>query len=343
MKKILLYSLVLMSLFSACKNNDVEFPNYDYSTVYFAYQSPVRTLVMGEDDFFDTTLDNEHKCKIMATIGGVYENKKKVTIDYIVDEGLCNNLYFKLNDNSASNQVKVMPKNYYSLSNDVITLDKTMMGGVEVSLTDAFFEDPETKENTYVIPLRMVDVANADSILLGRTDFDNPIWTNTQQWSVQPKNYILYCIKYINKYDAKYIRRGTDKIIENGVEYDVNRITDYIEDGEICNVNTSTLNKALFPLKIRTENSGELNCELILTFDENDECTITTETPGYIVEGNGRFVIDGDKNSWGNKDRNALFLNYTVKYENVQCVTEDILVVQTRNVKSEEFSFEYRE
>ena len=36
---------------------------------------PVRTLVMGEDEY-DTALDNAHKCKINATMGGVYANKK---------------------------------------------------------------------------------------------------------------------------------------------------------------------------------------------------------------------------------------------------------------------------
>ena len=59
---------------NSCHNQEVEFPDYDYSAVYFAYQTPVRTIVLGED-IYDTSLDNQHKLKIYAAMGGVYENK----------------------------------------------------------------------------------------------------------------------------------------------------------------------------------------------------------------------------------------------------------------------------
>ena len=39
-----------------CKNDDWSFPDYDHSAVYFAYQYPVRTIVLGEDNNFDTSL-----------------------------------------------------------------------------------------------------------------------------------------------------------------------------------------------------------------------------------------------------------------------------------------------
>jgi hypothetical protein len=54
---------VLSVLTMSCENADVEFPDYDKTTVYFAYQYPVRTIVLGED-IYNTTLDNEHKCEI---------------------------------------------------------------------------------------------------------------------------------------------------------------------------------------------------------------------------------------------------------------------------------------
>ena len=86
--------MVVLAVFAACENKDWEFPDFDYTTVYFAYQSPVRTLVLGKDNVFDNSLDNEHKCLIMATMGGVYENKKDITIDVVVDNSLCENLKF---------------------------------------------------------------------------------------------------------------------------------------------------------------------------------------------------------------------------------------------------------
>src|SRR6476620_5998623 len=93
MKRTLFISFVLFTLLTAC-NKDQAFPDYKYTTVYFAYQSPVRTLVLGED-IYDNTLDNQHKCKIMATMGGVYENKKDITLSVVVDTALTRRLKFE--------------------------------------------------------------------------------------------------------------------------------------------------------------------------------------------------------------------------------------------------------
>ena len=57
---------------TSCKNGSADFPDYEGgTTVYFAYQSPVRTIVLGDDEY-DTTLDKQHKCLIKATFGGSY-------------------------------------------------------------------------------------------------------------------------------------------------------------------------------------------------------------------------------------------------------------------------------
>ena len=218
MKKANLYSILLMAgivaaSISSCKNGDAEFPNYDHSAVYFAHQTPVRTLVMGEDTY-DTSLDNAHKCKIYATMGGAYSGSGSTVIDIMVDNELCDNLYF-----DSVTSVRPMPANYYTLSSEQITLNEfeNLMGAVEVTFSDAFFEDPASIENTYVIPLRMVNVVNADSILSGVPRTPNAAWTNSAMWDTAPKNYVLYCVKYINKWHATYLRRGIDQITENGV------------------------------------------------------------------------------------------------------------------------------
>ena len=82
-------------LFTACENGDRDFPDFKYSAVYFAYQSPIRTITLGEDPSVDNSLDNEHKCQIMATIAGVYENKKNVEIGIRVDNSLCDGYTFE--------------------------------------------------------------------------------------------------------------------------------------------------------------------------------------------------------------------------------------------------------
>ena len=64
MKKKLIYlsSVLAAMLFTACSNGDWEFPNNDHTAVYFAYQSPIRTITLGEENpnVTDNTLDNLH-------------------------------------------------------------------------------------------------------------------------------------------------------------------------------------------------------------------------------------------------------------------------------------------
>ena len=56
-------------LVMSCKNGDAEFPNYNRYLSILLLVLRFHYLVMGEDTY-DTTLDNEHKCQIYATMGG---------------------------------------------------------------------------------------------------------------------------------------------------------------------------------------------------------------------------------------------------------------------------------
>ena len=90
----------------------------------------------------------------------------------------------------------------YTLSSDQITIPQGQISaGVEVQLTDAFFADPKAIETTYVIPLVMSNVHNADSILSG--SFSGKSCSLQQvRLNVLPKDYILYAVKYINPWDT---------------------------------------------------------------------------------------------------------------------------------------------
>ena len=86
MKKFI-YGAVLGALsltYTSCYNSDRDFPDYeDGTTAYFAYQYPVRTLILG-NDIYDNTLDNAHKCQIWSTMGGAYGGRDAV-VDIAVD------------------------------------------------------------------------------------------------------------------------------------------------------------------------------------------------------------------------------------------------------------------
>lgn len=61
----------------------------------FAYQYPIRTIVLGNDEIVDNSLDRQHKCAIYATMGGAYGGRD-ITIDIAVDNTLCDNLFLKM-------------------------------------------------------------------------------------------------------------------------------------------------------------------------------------------------------------------------------------------------------
>jgi hypothetical protein len=313
MKKFLIPVMLLLA-FTAC-NKEVTFPDYKYQTVYFAYQYPVRTITFGED-IFSTELDNQGKCKIMATTGGVYYSKKDLSIGIAVDNSLLGNgLLFGV----GKDEVLPMPANYFTLAaNNIIIPEGGLTGGVEVQLTDAFFKDPKAIKNTYVIPLRITNKSFADSILKG-------------------KDFILYAVKYVNTWHGNYLRRGKD-VFTGELDQTVVRHKQYVEDDEVNKLNTRSLKELEFPVVFKDKNGVNIYCTLLLTFDDNNKCTITAANGNFTATGSGQFVKRGEKNSWGNKDRDALYLSYQVTLPGMKVSTTDTLVMRDRAVTMETFT-----
>jgi len=332
---------------ASCYNADHEFPDYEGgTTAYFAYQFPVRTLVLG-NDIYDNTLDNEHKCQIWSTMGGAYGGRDAF-VDIVVDESLCDNLFFTDDGGNPAAPVLPMPSAYYKLSSNVIPYRGDPRGYVEVQFTDAFFADAKAVENTYVIPLRMTGVKGIDHILTGtpRDDIDfMPSRTNTEYWRVLAKDYVLYCVKYMNPWQGKYIRRGVDNITENDVtttnvrkdfsmynsdteHYTENPVN---QNDEVCGINTKNMTQAIFPVSVYIGKDADgstrpsQKCNLVLTFNGN-KCTITSDDEDIPSEGSGEFIVKGTERpeykdyQWGNNDgkpvqRDILRLAYNVTFK----------------------------
>ncbi|MBQ2129330.1 MAG: DUF1735 domain-containing protein [Prevotella sp.] len=315
-KKIsyMLSMLLAGALFTSCKNGDASFPDYEGgTTVYFAYQYPVRTIVLGDDEY-DLTLDHAHKCQIQATFGGSY-NGSNGSVQVAVDPTLVNNLTF-----ADGTPVKVMPSEYYTLSTTDLKFNGKMNGVTEVQLTDAFFNDPDAVKNTYVIPLVMTGQTGFGRILTGELKEGGvAIRTDGSQWETLPMDYVLYCVKFQNKYSGYWLTNGNSSI-------------DNIEKAGNVLIETKSLNQSVYHATV----DGE-QVDLLLTFDNDDNCSITCLTPGKTASGSGSFTDGGAKKSWGNKDRDLLELVYKVD----GTVVTESLVWQRSGVKSEEFTPTY--
>ena len=322
------YLFTFLLLLTSCENGDVEFPDFDYQTVYFAQQTPVRTITLG-DDVFSTELDNQHRFQIYATMGGVNTNKRDRTIQIAVDNALCTGLQFEV-----GSDVRPMPADYYQLSGNTITISAgEIMGCVDVQLTDAFFADPLSTQVAYVIPLRMVGAS--DSILSG-------------------KDYTLYAVKYKNKYHGCWLSQGTDVISTGGKDSTVTRQPEYIEDADLVYLTTRSLQQSVYQVQthvtvVNAQGKSTVEtktCDLQLTFDADEHCTVSTTTEGCTATGSGVWQWQGAKNSWNQKDRDQLTLSYCVTYTyesagttaTTTVKTDEVLVMRDRQSSFEVFT-----
>jgi hypothetical protein len=352
MKKNILTLLALGVLIfvTSCKNDSIEFGDYDYQTVYFARQTPIRTITLGED-VYSTDLDNLHQFQVYARVAGVESNKSDRTINLTVDTALCTGLIYS--DGSA---VKPLPTSYYSLSGTTIKINSgEVTDCITVQLTDAFFNDTASTKLTYVLPLRMISAS--DSILSGtaKSGVTNPSLVKSTDWDVQPMNYTLYGLKYKNKYHGCWLCKGNDKYTTNGKDSTVSRVTEDWENASLVYLTTVGLKQSRYSIsaKLNTLDEkgkntvSEKTCSLILNFDANDSCTVTTDTPGCTATGSGQWTYHGLPLAWNKKDRDKLSLNYTVTFTytsgtgqvTTTRTTTETLCMRDRQNKLEDFTY----
>lgn len=340
MKKytILLLSAGIIAGFSSCENASQDFPDYEGgTTVYFAKQTPVRCIVLGEDPVHPqaNVLDQQHQMMIYATMGGAY-NASKFNVDVAVDPTLTDRLTF-----DDGTPVTPMPESYYTLSNKLTEVSPSTEGflvGTRVQLTDAFFADPKALTTHYVIPLVITGATGVDHILRGTVASEGatPDRTNAPEWSVQPKDYVLYAVRYINPYDAQWARHGVDRVTAGGVTTTEVRHQIYVERDPRIALKSASLNECHWDYE-----HGADRAVLSLKFADDGTVTVSSATEGVTATGSGKWVKDGEKKTFNNEDHDAIYLDYTVNFPGSSVATTDTLTLVNRDVKSETFSFTY--
>lgn len=333
MKRFLLVICIIAGI-AGCKNGDVTFPDFDYTSGYFPYQFPVRTLVLG-DDIYDNSNDNAHRFIISVAMGGVYTNEQNRVFNIEVDESLCDNVAF----GDSENPIRPLPSAYYTLSSESqITIPKgEMNGGVTVQLTDAFFDDPDAIGLNYVVPIRLIGSNDVDSILNGSTTLTDADVRFESDWDVAPKNFTMFGIKYINEFHGTYFHYGscTVKDVAGATLEEKTYSATYVEQNPTAKLVTTGRYQVSLSTSFQTElMSVPLN--LLLDFDGNS-CTVSApEGSPYTATGSGEFKKDAY--TWGNKSRHGLTLEYTVSDGIHSYGASDTFVVRDRGVVMEVFT-----
>lgn len=332
---ILFFASLLLGV-PSCKNKDIVFPNFDYSTVYFPYQTPVRTLVLGDYEYNTGKADdNNLNFIISAHMGGVYQNNTDRIIKFVVDTSLAQRLLTSTRDSLIE-----LPSKYYTISpTDQFVIPKgSLYAGFSVQLKEAFLDDTMAYKTRYIIPIRMVS-SSSDSVLSGKTTVYNPDRRIAADWTVVPLDYTLFGIKYVNAYHGNYLRRGVE-VVKDLNQVSIGNLTyrqPNVENDEVINLKTTGRRKVTItaPVKVVSGISPG-SFKMDLTFDNSGNCTITnTPASAFVISGSGKFSKSSEE--WGGKKRNAIYLNYTINVSGTTHAVNDTLVIRDRAVVFESF------
>lgn len=370
MKLKLVSIFVLVIVFTACENQSTVFDDFGSTSVFFPYQTPARTLVLGDYDLGFNDNDNNGRFEIGVVMSGVYENTKDRTIHFELAPELINATTLGVD----TVNVKMLPASYYTIEKQspVVIPAGSVNGRIPVQLSDAFFDDPLSFANFgdvhYVIPLKITNYEEIDSLLVGVPLVDDPIKIKDEDWQNLPKDYTLFGIKFMNKYSGKHLRRGENVITGtkdsvnvksgNSVITAVNEKAvyraEYIVKDEVTSLTTSGKNQVTNTYRInRGTIPSDDDLSINLQFADNGDITVSpVEGSNQTVVGTGKWVAEGDE--WGGKKHSTIYLDYQFNESTVVEIkkrgrvtdritvdllhnVKDTLVMRDRDVKFEEF------
>jgi len=343
MKKTIKAIMLLFSVLAifSCENQPIEFDDFGKTACYFPYQSPARTIILGNYDEGFNDKDNKYQFEIGVVMSGVYENTIDRKVYFEVDTALLSNVA----------NAKYLPVNQYTIetASPVVIPKGDTKGRILVQLTPAFFNDPKNASDFYkatgvvcnfAIPLRITKVEGLDTILVGQAIVDNPKRTVATDWRFLPKDYTLFGVKYINQYHGYYLRRGADKLINTTTSTVLGTKTyrgTYVENSEVAKAQTIDLTSVTIPSIIRRYNApdgGPLTLKAVFATDKS--CIVYNNVTNEQI-GTGQLKEKGDM--WGGKTRDVIYLDYayTDVPRNERHEVKDTMVIRDRGVGFELF------
>ena len=248
--------IIPVMILSSCSGWEDYTTDFDYTAVYFAYQNQLRTIVAQESMSFE----------FGVYMAGRRENKSEEWVTYSIDPSLLENEEYV-----GDREFKLLPSDWYTLSSpDIFRIPEGSFLGTSVLTLDIgkFTSDPDTRDITYALPVRILDTS-VDSVLVGSYSDEGSV-------IVAPKDYAIIAVKYINPYHGTYYLQGT-RYIRNAVgewEEDEVYTSKDLSAGRTADIETLSLTELSFPYAGGVEADSKNNVGLELTVGEDNLLTV---------------------------------------------------------------------
>ncbi|HUX55549.1 MAG TPA: DUF5627 domain-containing protein [Bacteroidales bacterium] len=340
MKKIL-YLLSIVILLYSCENQDIEFPDFAYQTVYFPFQTPLRSIMLGNEVIGDNSIDLEHAFSVGVSIGGMYENIKDKEVSIELAPELATNI-----QDGSGNDLQLLPAQYYTAVFDKITIPAgSFFGKLRVNLTDAFFADALSIDLHYILPLR-ITAAAGDSILSGEPveGVVSPDPRNPNDWITPPLNYVLFGVKYINATHGVYLLRGKRTNTTDAQDV-VTYSSRFVTGNDMTKLTTKSMTENyLSTVGGTNKESANAKYSMLLTFNNSTKSVIISQKSAatVVVNGTGTFYDKADPQAEGynGEKHRTIYLDYTYVDAGKTYHTNDSLVFVDTDMKFETFSIQ---
>ncbi len=299
--KYLIAPLFIMMALS-CEKYENYIKDFDYTTVYFAYQNPVRTVFSNNLEF-----------AIGVVMGGVRTNTFDHIADFVIDPELLADVSLV-----GDNKFTLLPVDYYTLSNDeqFVIPKGDIVGRINVTLKqEKFLNDPLATSKTYAIPIRITGTS-LDSILSG-----DPIN------NVSRKDYSIVVVKYISQFHGIYYHRGQRSKYddENNLINTVRYVTENQESEYIQNIVWNL--KTLKADSIQSSGVGEFYSSSSRKYAMN--LKILADNAVQIIGDPSSFIpnVQDSGNSIYDPEKKSFYLNYQyINTDNMRYVMKDTLI-----------------
>lgn len=261
MKSIkLLMTLLATLMLSSCYEDYID--DYEYSSVYFSSQKPLRTVIA----------DRDMSIKVGVAIGGKRTVDMSDYAEFQIDESLL-----------AGTGLTLLPSKYYTLSDpSIMRVSKSTLpvADVTINFTEDFYNDANSAKQHFALPFRIVN-SSLDSVLVG-------------------KETSVVAIKYISTYHGTYYVKGSKTDVTTGkvTTYSNADLSQNIYRN-LVTVNRNTLERegladfVYAPEKSYERVKIEFNPDGQLTVGTADKCvTINNGSGTYSYDSDGVLTLD---------------------------------------------------